>query len=418
MGESEAKKAESGGGDGKKPESVPSFFSKLKATSRITLSLYLVVIAIGIYSTGTALKSYLATINLKSYAQPKFEELKISTGKISFDSTDSTSSNTIITTSDGSRILLGCYGPYTRHDCYITEESGYKFSMQKELVGETAIAWWYPIENKPYGRLYQMEVRGRTLFTYDKKVNDYNRGFLRGNRKKINIVLSRFIFLVCLPVLLIKTSLEKTGRRLVANNITRNDPGSECSPEKKTDICTDNYNQVIFAAVYSRPKVILALLINALPFYLIIGIAYELFLTNNYDYKSLDLLTSAFFGLAALSAMIIILDSLLFKQIVFYTNRVTKYYYLLGQITVYYSNAEIDGPPGQFKWLSSAYKIRKTDEYGNALLKQVPMLFFAFFFSKRDMEQINNIINCLTEDLKNNPRIFKKNILNEEELCR
>jgi len=155
-----------------------------------------------------------------------------------------------------------------------------------------------------------------------------------------------------------------------------------------------------------------------LPFYLIIGIAYELFLTNNYDYKSLDLLTSAFFGLAALSAMIIILDSLLFKQIVFYTNRVTKYYYLLGQITVYYSNAEIDGPPGQFKWLSSAYKIRKTDEYGNALLKQVPMLFFAFFFSKRDMEQINNIINCLTEDLKNNPRIFKKNILNEEELCR
>ena len=129
------------------------------------------------------------------------------------------------------------------------------------------------------------------------------------------------------------------------------------------------------------------------------------------NYRENDYVSSILFAIIITILLVIVSDSLLFNNITFYEDRVVKEWFFVGSITIYYMRAKVIGPPSGFTWLSSAHQIRKTDENGKSLLRQIPIFYISFFFRKKDTNIIADILNYLTDDEHNNPRVFKKTIL-------
>lgn len=168
-------------------------------------------------------------------------------------------------------------------------------------------------------------------------------------------------------------------------------------------------DEIIFSARYSPFRVWFSVIIMFLPFmWLFFGVAYADLLRGKY-------INALLLALMPSIALLFTLDSIFFRRLVFYEDRVVKLWYVLGQRTIYYSRAIVIGPPKYFHWLSSVYAIRETGENGKYLLMQIPISYIAFFFPSATSKGIETIVNCLTGDTANIPkRIFVKSRLPKE----
>ncbi len=173
----------------------------------------------------------------------------------------------------------------------------------------------------------------------------------------------------------------------------------------------EHQDEIVYTACYSKWKMYISFLIM-MPLYLTLLIGTIVFCINDKEYVKALLLILIFL----LPCIVIISDSILFKDLVFYSDKVTKSWYLFGSRTICYQSAKIVGPPKYKEWLSSAYQIRETNEFGKTILKQIPILYISFFFPSKISKTIREIGDFLTEDKENNPRPFKKTNLQRGDL--
>lgn len=180
---------------------------------------------------------------------------------------------------------------------------------------------------------------------------------------------------------------------------------SQTSPTKEHQV------ERVYAACYSKWKMYISLLIM-MPLYFTLTIGTIIFLINDKMYIGALL----WITILLLPMIVLTLDSILFKDLVFYNDNVTKSWYLFGSRSICYQYAKIVGPPKYFEWLSSAYQIRETNDNGKTILKQIPILYISFFFSSNASKTIRDIGDLLTDDKENNPRPFKKTNLQRGDL--
>lgn len=123
-----------------------------------------------------------------------------------------------------------------------------------------------------------------------------------------------------------------------------------------------------------------------------------------------------FVSLLLLLMFLLALDSMSFKELRFYQDRVVKIWHIFGSRTIFYRTAKVIDPPSYLRWLS--YAIRETEENGKDLLLQMPVSYVACLFPSDSSKMIGKILDYLTEDTENNPRTFKKVGLPKEVICR
>lgn len=109
-------------------------------------------------------------------------------------------------------------------------------------------------------------------------------------------------------------------------------------------------DELIYFVKYSPLKLLLSWLVNSLGIYLIIGVNIEILRAGEY-------FNGVLWTFMSLAILIIFLDSILFKGLYFYKDRVVKMWRFGGKRTIYYTNAKVYSPPSIFKWLTSSYKI-------------------------------------------------------------
>ncbi|MFZ5866838.1 MAG: hypothetical protein ACOYXY_13225 [Thermodesulfobacteriota bacterium] len=176
-----------------------------------------------------------------------------------------------------------------------------------------------------------------------------------------------------------------------------------------TDQIPVQANDVVLSAEYFGPKVWLVIIVLVIPVMCFFSaIAYLSILDGTYT-GSLALLVAA-------SALIIALDSLFLKEIVFFQDRVMKAWHLLGQRTIYYSKASVTDPRVHMGWLSSSgvHYIFESNENGKPVRWRIPIGYIPFFFPSDTARTINMIMDYMTEDKENNPKKFKKAMLPKE----
>jgi hypothetical protein len=168
-------------------------------------------------------------------------------------------------------------------------------------------------------------------------------------------------------------------------------------------------DELVYFAKYSTLRLLFSWLINALGVYLLITVSISLLREGKYINGFLWLLMT-------LAILFLFLDSILLRGLYFYKDRVVKVWKFGGNTTIYYTAAKVYGPPNRFKWLTSSYTIRATKNNGKVSFLQVPIQYVSFFFSSTDANNVNKIINYLTESELSNPRIMKTYFLNSEVL--
>jgi len=198
------------------------------------------------------------------------------------------------------------------------------------------------------------------------------------------------------------------------NNIKANPTDAmDCLYEmnSQTRLTEEHHDETVYTGSYSKWKMYISLLIT-MPLYLTLIIGTIIFCINDKEYVKALLLIL----ILLLPWIVILLDSILFKDLVFYSDKVSKSWYFFGSRTIYYKYAKIVGPPRNMKWLSSAYQIRETNDNGKTILKQIPILYISFFFPSKTSKTIREIGDFLTDDKENNPRPFKKTNLQRGDL--
>lgn len=166
-------------------------------------------------------------------------------------------------------------------------------------------------------------------------------------------------------------------------------------------------DEIIFSARYSLLRVWFSVIVAFLfPMYLFFYAAYAEVLRGAY-------ILAATCCLMGCVILLMTLDAILFKALLFYADRVVKVWHLFGRRTIYYSRAKVIGPPKGYEWVSSGHAIRET-RTGRDFLLQVPISFMAFFFSSGTSKKIASILDYLTGDKEKNPRISTKSILPAE----
>jgi len=170
-------------------------------------------------------------------------------------------------------------------------------------------------------------------------------------------------------------------------------------------------DEVIFEARYSRFKVWLCIVVAIIPVLVLsFGAAYLCLLENKYiGAVALFLIGSA--------GLLFTLDSALLERIVFYRDRLTKYWYLFGSRTIHYSRAMVKAPDRYMRLLSSAHFIAEIKENGKPVPMRLPIMYNSFFFPSDAANTIKLITDYLAEDTEKNPRIFKKAMLPGEVIC-
>ena len=181
----------------------------------------------------------------------------------------------------------------------------------------------------------------------------------------------------------------------------------------KNDQMNAQADEVIFRATYSALKLSVSMILAWVPFFLIFGgLAYDSMAKK--EYWSLGLIL---FALGC--GLYFLLDSMLFKELLFYQDRVVKIWYLLGQKTIHYSSASAAAPHWSHRgWLSgSPNSIFESKDNGKRVLFRLPIMYCTFFLHSYMAKKIEGIIDYLADDKESNPRKFKKSTLPREVVC-
>jgi hypothetical protein len=166
-----------------------------------------------------------------------------------------------------------------------------------------------------------------------------------------------------------------------------------------------NENEVIYSAEYHTTKVLLSLVVVAFPGAIVTGGAYLAILAEEY-------LPAGLLLFLATTMLLVSLECVLFKQLLFYPNRVVKSWYLFGRRMIRYSDASVSDP--QNRWRSSLHTIFESKDNGKPVPLCFPIQYHDFFFPPRTRKAIEMIMDYLTEDKLNSPRKFKKSKLPKE----
>lgn len=166
-------------------------------------------------------------------------------------------------------------------------------------------------------------------------------------------------------------------------------------------------NEIIFSARYSPSKVWFTIItLFMFPMWILLSSAYHLTLKGQYSIAT---------GCSLLGTAILLftLDSLLFKELLFYRNRVVKVWRFLGQRTIYYSRAKVTGSSTSYRYFLRVFQIKES-QIGKALFIQVPISCIFFFFPPDVRNKISNIIDYLADDTSTGLKMFNKSSLPKE----
>jgi len=166
-------------------------------------------------------------------------------------------------------------------------------------------------------------------------------------------------------------------------------------------------SEVVLSAQYSPFKAWVSILLFMFGMFLVFGGAY--FCPLKGKYVGVVCLT-----VIGLSAVIFTLDIMFFKELVFFRDRVTKYWHLFGCRTVWYARGLVHAPDRYVSQFSSAYFIVELGDNGRPIRWRLPIMYIAFFFSADTVSKINGILDYLADYREDNPRIFKRTMLQEE----
>jgi hypothetical protein len=112
--------------------------------------------------------------------------------------------------------------------------------------------------------------------------------------------------------------------------------------------------------------------------------------------------------------LLVFLEAIFFKELLFYRDRVMKVWHLFGQKTIPYTRANVKRPDWYMRWVSSAHHIFESEEDGRPIRMRLPLLYHSSFFPPKTATKIEMIMDYMTEDKENNPRKFRKSILPKE----
>jgi len=172
---------------------------------------------------------------------------------------------------------------------------------------------------------------------------------------------------------------------------------------------TSQEEEILFSARYSVFRVwFMVIVVVMFPTWIFCYLLYIDVLKGEYIH--------AFFVSVFLLLMLLLaLDSIFFKELLFYQDRVVKVWHIFGNRTIYYRTAKVIDPPWYLRWLS--YAIRETGENGKDFLLRVPVSYVAGLFPSDSTKTIGKILDHLTEDTENRSRRFKKARLPKEIIC-
>lgn len=172
---------------------------------------YVFPILLGLFLSGLEFSRWREGQNLK-YVPPKYDDLKIDVGILSFsEQWKSSGGELIVIPEEGNGLKLSCSGPFSSHDCFRINENGQWVNRKIELIGEKATVWWYPeIDSKNNGRIYQLKVKDKLIYTYDQKVEEYLSNYKKGPP---TYIMAIFYFVTLVPYSIYKLIKEnKTCR--------------------------------------------------------------------------------------------------------------------------------------------------------------------------------------------------------------
>ena len=169
-------------------------------------------------------------------------------------------------------------------------------------------------------------------------------------------------------------------------------------------------DEIIFSARYSVSRVWLLLIVVAVfPTWLLFSVVYLDLVRGRY-------IDALLFSILPLLMLLFTLDSVFFKELLFYQDRVVKVWHIFGNRTIYYVAGKIVDPPRYWRWVLSGHHIRETRPGKNFVI-QIPILYVGSMFPSTTVQKIETIMDYLTQDVENNPRTFKKASLPKEVIC-
>lgn len=165
---------------------------------------YLIILFLGFLLTGNQLLKWYHT-TASDYTTPKFEELKVSQGTLSFTpSWKNSGGQIILDLASGKRIVMTCLPPFGEGDrCFFrADKSSTDYSHQ--LTGKHVTAWWKEISDTPRpqitGRIYQLEVDGWLYYDYKERAEYYLKHLHLGEEDNLFFAAFYFFIGIFLPI--------------------------------------------------------------------------------------------------------------------------------------------------------------------------------------------------------------------------
>lgn len=158
-------------------------------------------------------------------------------------------------------------------------------------------------------------------------------------------------------------------------------------------------DEVAFRAQYSLLKICFSILVCIFPLLILFGAAYLAIAAGKY----VPAVACLFL---AVIILMLPLEGIFVKHLLFYRGRIVKVWYLFGQKTISYSEASVKKP--DMPWLSSVHFVFQSRDNGKPVPMRLPIHYHSFFFASDTAEKIEAIMDYLTDDKQNNPRKFKR----------
>jgi hypothetical protein len=156
----------------------------------------------------------------------------------------------------------------------------------------------------------------------------------------------------------------------------------------KTEERKGQGQEIIGCAYFSVEKAILPILVVLLLLAYFVYGSYETFLKRNYTGVLI-------FFIADLATILFLVDYLLSDRIIFYRNRVTKTWRVLGSRTIYYSNAKVFR--NEYSTHTDTWIIGETEPAGKPLFLRLPICYGHRLYLSDKSEEILSILTDLTD---------------------